>query len=237
MLKTIKIKRITEEIVSQIREYIAKGELKAGDRLPSERNMAHQLGVSRSTVREALQALEHTGFVESQQGRGTYIKEIGRQSLTDPLQILIHGSDRGHRQMYEFRIVIETWAAGLAAVRATAEDIDRLGGIVGRMKRRCDQGRPLDDLDAAFHLDIARACHNDIYYHVANTILDLLSQVTRISHEQLFLSPADQSILMTDHEAIFKAIQSGNKELAKTLMQRHLNRVTVKTARDPGTAD
>jgi len=229
MLKNIKVKRITEEIVSQIRNHIAKGKLKAGDRLPSEREMAHQLGVSRPTVREALQVLEHTGFVEILQGSGTFIKDIGKHALTDPLQFLIHGSDKRYREVYEFRMAIETWAVGLAAQRIAPDELAHLAGIVERMKQCRAEKRPVDELDTEFHLAIARACHNGIYYHVAKTILNLFTQVTRISHEELFLSEEDQIEILADHEAIFGAIEAGNAEKAKELMRFHLNRVNVKT--------
>lgn len=230
MLKTIKIKRITEEIVSQIREHIAKGELKAGDRLPSERDMAQQLGVSRPTVREALQVLEHTGFVEILQGSGTYIKDISKQALADPLQALIHGSDERYRQVYEFRAAIETWAVGQAAKRIDDHELKQLGAIIDKMKACRAENKPVDALDAEFHLAIARACRNDIYFHVARTILHLYTQVTRISHEELFLSEEDQAMILEDHEAIYKAIASHDADKARDLMVHHLNRVTLKTA-------
>jgi len=229
MLKSIKIKRITEEIVSQIREQIARGELQAGDRLPSERDMAHQLGVSRPTVREALQVLEHTGFVEILQGSGTYIKDISRQSLSDPLQILIQGSDQRYKEVYEFRNAIEVWAVGLAAQRIEPEELKRLEEIITTMKEKCALKKPVDELDANFHLTIARACHNSIYFHVASTILHLYTQVAHISHKELFLSDHDQAELLADHEAIFKAIKDRDANRAKALMQHHLNRVTLKT--------
>lgn len=228
MLKTIKIKRITEEIVSQIRNHIAKGELKAGDRMPSERQMAQQLGVSRSTVREALQVLEHTGFVEILQGSGTYIKEIGKQALTDPLQALIQGSDQRYREVYEFRTAIETWAVGLAAQRMDASDQSRLGRIIDEMRACRTEKKTMDQLDTKFHLAIAQACHNGIYYHVAKTILHLITQVTRISHTELFLSEKDQIGLLKDHTAIYHAIEDRDPEKARNLMRRHLNRVKIK---------
>jgi GntR family transcriptional repressor for pyruvate dehydrogenase complex len=231
MLKTIKIKRITEEIVTQIRDHIANGELKAGDRLPSEREMAQQLGVSRPTVREALQVLEHTGFVEILQGSGTFIRDIGKQTFTDPLQALIDGSDQRYGDVYEFRAAIETWAVGMAAERRDHEGIKRLGQIIDQMKKRRAVGKSVDELDTEFHLAIARACRNTIYFHVAKTIFHLLTQVTRISHEELFLSEQDQIKLLSDHEAIYKAVEAGDSKTARQLMQMHLKRVTQKIAR------
>lgn len=229
MLKTIKIKRITEEIVSQIREQIAKGQLKPGDRLPSERDMAQQLGVSRPTVREALQVLEHTGFVEILQGSGTYINDISKQALTDPLQILIQSSDERYKEVYEFRNIIEVWAVGLAAQRIEDNELEKLETIIAQMKDLCAKKQPVDELDAQFHLCIAQASHNGIYYHIAKTIFFLYSQVAHISHQELFLSDHDQAELLADHEAIFKAIKAKDANQARMLMQHHLNRVTLKT--------
>jgi len=235
MLKTIKIKRITEEIVTQIRDHIAQGELQAGDRLPSEREMAQQLGVSRPTVREALQVLEHTGFVEILQGSGTYIKDISQQALTDPLQILVDGSDKRYQEVYEFRTAIECWAVGLAAERIEPEALARLKQIIERMKARRARKEPVDELDAEFHLTIARSCHNGIYYHVVRTLLHLITQVTHISHKELFCAEKDQVELMVDHEALYEAIKARDAAKAKELMAFHLKRVTLKILPDAST--
>ncbi len=228
MLKTIKIKRITEEIITQIRDYIAQGELQAGDRLPSEREMAQQLGVSRPTVREALQVLEHTGFVEILQGSGTYIKDIGKAALTAPLQILLDGSDKRYQEVYEFRTAIECWAVGLAAERIEPDALARLESIIDRMKARRADKKSVDELDTEFHLAIARSCNNGIYYHVVKTLLHLITQATHISHKELFSAERDQIDLMADHEALYKAIAARNAAKARELMAFHLNRVALK---------
>lgn len=225
MLKTIKIKRITEEIVSQIRDHIANGDFKAGDQLPSERDMAQQLGVGRPAVREALQVLEHTGFVEIIQGIGSFVKEIGKGTLTDPLQALLNGSDERYGEVYDFRIAIETWAVGQAAKQIKPDDLSRLRRILDRMRSSRNENEPVDELDTEFHLAIAQACKNGIYYHVVNTILHLLSRATRISHEELFQSDEDQNTLLEDHEAIFNAIKDRDADRACNLMRNHLDQV------------
>ncbi len=228
MLKTIRVKRVTEEIISQIHDQIARGELTAGDRLPSEREMALQLGVSRPTLREAMQVLEHTGFVEIIQGSGIYIRDIGKEDLTTPLEVLVNGSDARYREVYEFRASIEIWAAGLAAERIQNEEIEEMGKIIESMKHCRENKKPVDTLDAEFHLSIARACHNTIYYLVARTILHLYTQATRISHSELFLNDTDQDQLLEDHEALYKAIASRDAVTARTLMRTHLDRVSRK---------
>lgn len=228
MLKKIKTQRITEKIVDQIKDGIALGDLKAGDRLPAEREMAEQMGVSRPSLREALQILEHTGYVQIIQGRGTFIKEIGQESLTDPLCALISGYESRYHEVYEFRSAIEVWAAGKAAQRIDEDEINKLREIIAEMKNHVEQGIPLTKLDAEFHLAIAKASHNSVYYHVSSTVFHLVHEVTRLSHENLFLHPEDQQMLFNDHEAIFKAIASHEAEAASHLMQYHLDRVEKK---------
>ncbi len=93
------------------------------------------------------------------------------------------------------------------------------------MKVNVEKGIPLTELDAEFHLAIAKASHNSVYYHVSNTVFHLISEVTRQSHEYLFLTPEDQKELLADHEAIYRAIISRDAEKARVLMQSHLGRV------------
>ena len=228
MLKSIKVKRATEEIVTQIHQYIAQGELQAGDKLPSERTMAQQLGVSRPTLREALQVLEHTGFIKILHGSGAYIKDINKRLLTDPLQILVDGSDIRYGEVYEFRSAIECWAAGQAAERIDPAALDELKDIIERMKKRREIKESVMELDTEFHLAIARACRNSIYYHILKTIVHLLIQVTNISHKSFFSSEADQITLLNDHIDIYDAIVARDAVKARELMALHHSRILAK---------
>lgn len=224
MLETVKVKRVTNEIVEQIRSAIAMGKYKAGDRLPSEREMAKQLGVSRPSLREALLVLEHTGFIEILHGSGTYIRNIGEKALMDPLCTLLRDSDERYLEMMEFRIVIETWAAGQAATCIDGAEKKQLGLIIDQMRRRLLERAAMHDLDSRFHLTIARASQNSIYFQVADTIFYLFAEVTRMSHDQLFVTQKDQAGLFRDHFAIYEAIIGGDAAKARRLMKRHLKK-------------
>ena len=183
MFQPIKPKRVTEEIVQQIKDLIAKGTLAPGKRFPPEREMAQQLAVSRPTLREAIQVLEHVGMVQSMQGNGTYVREVGERSLRDPLCSLIQDSHHGIVELAEFRTAIESWAAGLAAERIQCRDVSLLKEILGEMEEGLRTGKSIHHLDAEFHLTIARATENGIYCHVANTVFYLFAEVTRLSHQ------------------------------------------------------
>lgn len=233
MLKTIKTKRITEEIVEQVRDAIAQGNLKAGERLPSEREMARQLGVSRPSLRQALQVLEHTGFVAIVHGQGTFIRDISEQSLNDPLCALLRDSNKIYLEMYEFRTEIETWAAGKAAGSIKPSEVKQLRGVIDRMQKRLTEQKSCYDLDTEFHLTIARASGNSIYFQIANTIFYLFGEVTRLSHEQLYRSKESQEALFQEHKAIYRAIVRKDAEAARKLTHQHLQE-TEKQAKIKG---
>lgn len=224
MLRPIQPRRITEEIVEQIQELIATGQLAPGSRLPPERDMAQQLGVSRPTLREAIGILEHLGLVRSVQGDGTYVLDAAERSLRDPLHALIRGSEKRMLELAEFRTEVESWAAGLAAERIQPEDLKLLEEILGEMKQGVEEGKPVYQLDAEFHVALARAAHNSIYYHVANTIFYLFAEVTRVSHERIFRSPKDQLALLGEHRAIYQALAEREPARASKLMRKHLGR-------------
>jgi GntR family transcriptional regulator, transcriptional repressor for pyruvate dehydrogenase complex len=231
VLETVKVKRVTNAIVEQIRSGIAMGKLKAGDRLPSEREMVRQLGVSRPSLREALLALAHTGFIEILHGSGAYIRNIGEKALMDPLCTLLRDSNERYLEMMKFRIVIETWAVGQAATCIGEAEKTQLGLIIDQMRHRLDKQAAMHDLDTKFHLSIARASQNSIYFQVANTIFYLFAEVTRMSHDQLFVSEKDQAGLFRDHHAIYEAIIRNDATAARRLMKNHLKKTLRWTER------
>jgi len=224
LFKPIRPKRVTHEIVGQIQELMGSGALKPGSRLPPEREMAQQLGVSRPTLREAMGVLEHLGLVHSIQGDGTYVMNAAQRSLRDPLQELILASENRMVELAEFRTEVESWAVSLAAQRIEPQELAILQEILEEMRLGLEQGKPIHHLDADFHVSLARATHNGIYYHVANTIFYLFAEVTRVSHERIFRSQRDKLRLLEEHRAIYKAVAQGNGEEARRLMRAHLGR-------------
>ncbi len=223
MFTHIRPKRITEEIVQQIKDLIAQGKVTAGDKLPAEREMARQLGVSRPTLREALQILEHAGMLSIHQGDGTYVRDVGEQSLGDPLRAIIRDSEERIVELAEFRTAIETWAAASAAERIQEADLEELRRIVGLMREGIEKRTPIHHLDAEFHLVLARATRNGIYYHVANTIFYLFAEVTKLSHEQIYTTEKDQWDLFHEHEGIYEALREGDGQKAAAMMNLHLH--------------
>ena len=210
MFKSIKHTKISNEIVNQIKNQISEGMLKPGDRLPPERDLVKEFGVSRPSLREALNSLVAMGFLEVK-GKRTYIKSVASESMLDPLSLLIKSDTQKIFDLIEVRKAIETWGAFLAAQRATEEDIKQLENILEEMGKAYKQGRSWEKQDADFHLGIAQATHNTIHTHMMSTIYDFL----RESVPRVFKDRAKVKKLLDHHYRIFSAIKNHSPDKAR----------------------
>jgi GntR family transcriptional repressor for pyruvate dehydrogenase complex len=223
MFKQIKIRRISEEIVDQIKNAILEGKLKPGDKLPPERELIKDLGVSRVSLREALNSLESTGFVEIRQGDGSFVRSVVADRVKDPLHLMIKENTNKVFDLIEVRKGIETWAAYYAANRATEENIEALTRIIEAMKRELDENQPSHKSDADFHLAISQASHNTIQAHLMFTIYALLEEYLRFLNEKTLSNLGVRSRLYQQHLRIFHAIKDRNGEAAQREVMEHLN--------------
>ncbi len=221
MFESIKHTKISEQIVDQIKRLIADGQLKPGDTLPPERELIKQFGVSRPSLREALNALVTMGLLEINQAKRTCVKSVTSKLIDDPLAILIKADIQKIFDLIEVRKAIETWAAYHAAERASEEDIEQLDRIIQKMKRAFKEGQPWAKEDADFHLAIAKATHNTIQMHIMSAIYDLL----RASMTKILTDREKVKELMYHHQQIFDAIKSRAPERARKKTLAHLNYV------------
>ncbi|HSB04258.1 MAG TPA: FadR/GntR family transcriptional regulator, partial [Thermodesulfobacteriota bacterium] len=166
MFKQIKIRKISEEIVDQIKTAILEGKLKPGDKLPPERELIKELGVSRVSLREALNSLESLGFVEIRQGGGTLIRSVVADRVRDPLNVMIKENINKVFDLIEVRKGLETWAASHAASQATESDIESLAKIIKAMGKELEERIFSYKSDADFHLVLSLASHNTIQAHL-----------------------------------------------------------------------
>jgi GntR family transcriptional regulator, transcriptional repressor for pyruvate dehydrogenase complex len=220
MFKSIKHTKVSDEIVNQIKSLISDGILKPGDRLPPERELVNQFGVSRPSLREALNSLVAMGFLELK-GKRTYIKSVASESVQNPLSLLIKADTQKIFDLIEVRKAIETWGAFLAAQRATEEDIKRLENIIEDMRKTFEEGRSWEKQDADFHLGMAQATHNTIQIHMMSTIYDLL----RESMARVFKDRTKVKKLLDHHCRIFSAIKNHSPDKARERTLEHLNYV------------
>ncbi|MFF3375213.1 FadR/GntR family transcriptional regulator [Streptomyces sp. NPDC002680] len=210
--------RLYEQVLDRLRNYVVEGGLRAGDRLPPERDLAARLGVSRASVKQAIVVLEVQGLVEARHGGGTYLV---RDSLeVEPVEQLV---ERRRRlpDVLDAREALETKLAELAAERRTAEDIAELRAALGVMGEEIDEGANGVEGDRLFHAAVTAAAHSGILAEFMRSIAD---QITESRHESL-RQPGRPVRSLAQHMAIFEAIEAGQPRQAAAAMRRHVRTV------------
>ena len=153
--RKISPKKISDEIIEQFMNLLGRGELKPGDALPSERELADLIGVSRAPLREALNALQAMGFVEIQPRSKIIVKSMAERAFMDPVSVLVSEDTDKLFELLEMRRAMESWSAYLAAKRATPKDIAKLHTIVKKDQDNLKRGKDDAKTDADFHVTIA----------------------------------------------------------------------------------
>ena len=214
---------LSEKIIAQISDVLVSGELKPGDRLPPERELAEQFGVSRTVIRDAVKTLAGRGILHVKHGAGIFVttseeNAIGRLgALSDilPLQGV------SLRDLFEIRKVLEAEGAEWAARRRNDYHLKRLRGILEDAYRNSENIEVLSERDAQFHVAIAEASQNLVLVRVMLTLLDLLAQSRR---ESLSI-PGRAKLSLKDYERIVEEIEAQRHEGARETMLEHLTSV------------
>jgi GntR family transcriptional regulator, transcriptional repressor for pyruvate dehydrogenase complex len=220
-LAPIKSTRIYEEIVRQVKTMISEGRLKGGDRLPPERDLAEKFVVSRTSVREALRALESLGLVEIRPGEGTFVREASIDTLVEPLALLMASQREATGELFEARRLLEPSLAALAASRATPEELQEMERILEEQAREIGAGRTGLAQDAQFHAAIGAAAHNRAITRIAHAVMDLLTQ----SREDSLNTPGRPTRSHEDHRRILAAVRARDAEAARRAMLEHITAV------------
>ena len=218
----IKPKKISAQIAEQIRSSIMSGEFAPGDRLPPERELAEMFGVSRPSVREALNILAASGLVEAYQGGGTIVKSLMESSSGNSLTDMIRLEQARALDVIEVRKCMESWTAYYAAQRALPEDLRKLEEIVDAMEGNLTGMKPSEDLDANFHIVIAKATHNIVWLHMMQSIFDAMKEFQQSVWRAVYLTDDDHRILYGHHRRIFEGIRDRDPERAREMMMEHL---------------
>lgn len=231
VLEPIRPKKISEEIVEQIKALISKGELKPGDRVPSERELAAMLGVSRPSVREAIMVLDAMGFLESRQGGGTFVRTLTDATISDPLARLVEKKDPVMlRALAEVRMGLESWSAYLAAKRAEPAEIEEMRRLYKVMEEQAGSGGWDPEVDAEFHYTITAASHNSLQMHVLDSIHSLFHTTIQVALMEFYRQEGHTEKLLIQHRSIMEAIAAHDPERAREKMMEHLTMVEDKMA-------
>jgi GntR family transcriptional repressor for pyruvate dehydrogenase complex len=226
MLRAIKKTRIHEEVFSQIRELIKDGRFKARDQLPSERELAETFKVSRTSVREALRALESQGLIVSRTGMGNFVVDLPVESLVGPLARLLIDEKKALADVFEMRKLIEPHIAALAAQRATRNDVAQLKRIVAKQIDAVSSGMTGVEADAEFHFTIGRATRNQALQKLVSGLMELLSR----SREDSLQTELRRNRSVDAHRRIIAAIERHDKNRARGEMLRHIEQVEESVA-------
>lgn len=230
MLEPIKRTRLFEVVIERILGLIKDGTLKSGDHLPTERDLANQLDVSRTSIREGLRALEMMGYVESRVGvgGGTFIKNSSPDEMIEPMTRLLNTYKKKEffLQIVEVRIIFETATAKLAARRRDDEDMRKLEETLSFMKHEIDAGEIGLSGDYRFHTALAHATHNEILIKFADLLEELLSDARRTTLE----IPGIPEESLEDHYRIFDAIKRRSEKDSVATMKAHLRKAHDKAS-------
>ncbi|GAB6086369.1 FadR/GntR family transcriptional regulator [Alkaliphilus crotonatoxidans] len=225
MFSPIKSTKVYEQVIEQIQGMIANGDLKKGDKLPSERQLAEQLGVSRTSVREALRALQIIGLIEVRQGDGNFITESFDHCLFEPLSALFMLQESRPQEIVDLRRVIEVETATLAAQRITDEEIKELGELINQLKllSEAQDEKNSVKVDKEFHYRIARASKNYLLLNILNVISALMDNFIEDARGMILMNQKNKKLLVEQHENIYKALARRDPKAAAGAMETHIN--------------
>lgn len=219
----IKPKKVSTQIAEQIRSSILAGEFNPGEKLPPERELAELFGVSRPSVREALNILTSSGLVETYQGGGTLVRSLVENTAAMPLTELIRIDGDRALDVIEVRKGMESWTAWYAATRALPEDIRRIEAVIEGMRKNLEDLKHSEDFDAHFHMLVARATHNVVWSHMMQSIFEAMQEFQRDVWRAVYLTEEDQRLLFNHHLKIYEMIRDRDADGARGAMLEHLD--------------
>ncbi len=213
--------KVYDQVARKLEQFIVE-ELKPGDKLPSERELAASCKVSRSSIRDAIRRLEMIGLVEPRQGAGTIVRDVSPDALVNPLFSALMRKRRHVADLLDVRIMLEPPIAARAARHITPEQLEILEQVLTRQRDKVVAGEVSIDEDAEFHYTIATAANNAVVLHVVDVLMDLL----RETRERNMQVEGRLQKSFEGHKRIFTALCRGDAKAAESAMRRHLEEVT-----------
>jgi len=229
-VKTIKK---SDGVYNQLFALISSGKLTPGDKIPSERELAAELRISRQSIREALNRAEVMGLIKVRQGEGSFILSSVKGALMPPLTLIIEQEAARIFEFLEIRKLVEGWCAEKAALEATGEELQGMQEILEKMKQVAAKDKQWEKLDLELHLSFAKATHNVIAVHIMEALKVNFGPFFKFTKSMPSSEKID--VLWQHHYEIFKAIERRDPETAKHKVIEHLNFIEEKLKEDMGT--
>lgn len=211
--------RLYEQIVEKIKAMIAAGQIKPGECLPSERELAQNMRVSRVPVREALKMLEFMGIIEVHHGRGAVVQGLGRASMLEVIDLVLESDSDTLTDLTEARLVLETGAVSMACARRTEDDLKRMREALAKMEAAINQGEKGVDASMEFHMALMRATKNKVLYRFMILFSDLLRESRELSLDR----PGRPAEALAEHRQILAAVADRDVGVAVATMEAHLS--------------
>jgi GntR family transcriptional repressor for pyruvate dehydrogenase complex len=222
MFSPIKNTKVYEQVIYQIKDMIDKGTLKKGDKLPSERDLVEQLKISRTSIREALRALEVIGLIECKQGEGNYIKTSFQDNLFEPLSIMFMLEGSNPEYIWELRKIMEVEVSGLAAKRITNEQLEELKEITEKLIN-CEDEDINTEIDKEFHYKIAEYSGNVLIFNILRTVSTLVDHFIKDARKLILVEQENKEKLYSQHKEIYLALEKHSSVAARKAMREHLD--------------
>ncbi|WP_380054486.1 FadR/GntR family transcriptional regulator [Falsihalocynthiibacter sp. SS001] len=223
----IQSEKLSHSVVDQIERLILRGILRPGERLPSERELAERMGVSRPSLREAIAELQNSGLLTSKAGAGIYVSEALGSAFSSALVQLFGRHDEAFFDYVAFRRDMESMAAERAAEYGSDVDREVINQLFLKMEAAHTKRNPTEEaaLDAEFHLSIIEASHNSVMLHMMRAMYELLREGVFYNRQIMFKQRVTRDTLLEQHRAINEAIQARDPIAAKAATVAHLDYV------------
>jgi GntR family transcriptional repressor for pyruvate dehydrogenase complex len=219
------VNKISDSVAEELEARILEGSLKPGDRLPAERDLAVEMGVSRPSLREALQKLVSKGLLATRHGGGTVVTDRLEATFVDPWQQMLKGHPALQSDLLEFRRMLESQAAALAAERATPADIERIDTAFATLDAAYASGDLVAsaEADVAFHQAVAEAAHNALIGHLCASLHRVIHDDVSANLGFLHARAARWDKLKAQHRAIWEAVRNRHGEAAGSVASAHID--------------
>jgi len=220
IIRPLRSGQTTEQVVARVYELIKRDDLKPGDRLPPERELAKQLGISRPSLRAGLSSLISMGVLKSRQGAGTFIVDGPPALDSEPLRLLAELHGFSFDNMFETRAILEVGAAGLAAERATAEHLAIMSDEIAEMFGALKDPQQFLVHDIGFHRAVAAACGNP----TLATLVEMVSAILYERRRDTIDRAHDFNEALEFHRRVYRAIRARKPDEAREAMREHIVR-------------
>lgn len=212
---------LAQRVERELERLILESRLGAGDRLPSERELATQFGVSRTVVREAVRALAAKQLVDVSVGRGTVVRAPTPESAAESMRLLLlmQADSRGVEHVSEMRHFVENQIAALAAERRTTGDLEELERLLDETRRHLDEPELYIKSDVAWHRALATATQNPLFVIILDSLVEIMIEVRLLG----LRIPGITSVALAHHERILAAVRAGDAEAARREMDEHMD--------------